>query len=141
MAAAAGDESDFLDSIALAEERFHGEGYQEGYSEGNHVGITEGKRYGFICGTKMGLEMAGYYGFAFTWKYILQNTPDTKSSKRMKTLDSLLRMIKNFPYEDPLYDKLHEDLDAVRAKFKQISSLLNVVPDLKIRAEKSELLF
>lgn len=29
-------------------------------------------------------------------------------------------MIENFPYDDPTYAKLHEDLDRIRGKFKQV---------------------
>lgn len=42
-------------------------------------------------------------------------------SKKMKVLESLLGMIENFPYDDPTYAKLHEDLDRIRGKFKQVS--------------------
>lgn len=41
-------------------------------------------------------------------------------SKKMKVLESLLGMIENFPYDDPTYAKLHEDLDRIRGKFKQV---------------------
>lgn len=29
-------------------------------------------------------------------------------------------MIQKFPYEDPTYDKLQEDLEKIRGKFKQV---------------------
>uniref|UniRef100_A0A8C0RZL5 LTO1 maturation factor of ABCE1 n=1 Tax=Canis lupus familiaris TaxID=9615 RepID=A0A8C0RZL5_CANLF len=58
-------------------------------------------------------------------------------SKKMKALESLIEMIQKFPYDDPTYDKLHEDLDKIRGKFKQLCSLLNVQPDFKISAEGS----
>uniref|UniRef100_A0A8C0PF74 LTO1 maturation factor of ABCE1 n=1 Tax=Canis lupus familiaris TaxID=9615 RepID=A0A8C0PF74_CANLF len=62
-------------------------------------------------------------------------------SKKMKALESLIEMIQKFPYDDPTYDKLHEDLDKIRGKFKQLCSLLNVQPDFKISAEGSGLSF
>uniref|UniRef100_A0A8C0CIY3 Oral cancer overexpressed 1 n=1 Tax=Balaenoptera musculus TaxID=9771 RepID=A0A8C0CIY3_BALMU len=62
-------------------------------------------------------------------------------SKKMKVLESLIGMIQKFPYDDPTYDKLHEDLDRIRGKFKQLCSLLNVHPDFKVSAEGSGLSF
>lgn len=41
-------------------------------------------------------------------------------SKKMKALESLIGMIQKFPYDDPTYDRLHEDLDRIRAKFRQV---------------------
>ena len=41
----------------------------------------------------------------------------------MKALESLIGMIQKFPYDDPTYDKLHEDLDRIRGKFKQVCPL------------------
>ena len=41
-------------------------------------------------------------------------------SKKMKVLEALIGMIQKFPYDDPTYDKLHEDLDRIRGKFKQV---------------------
>lgn len=43
-------------------------------------------------------------------------------SKKMKVLESLIGMIQKFPYDDPTYDKLHEDLDRIRGKFKQVGA-------------------
>lgn len=41
-------------------------------------------------------------------------------SKKMKVLESLISMIQKFPYGDPTYANLHEDLDRIRGKFKQV---------------------
>lgn len=59
----------------------------------------------------------------------------------MKVLESLIGMIQEFPYDDPTYAKLHDDLDRIRGRFKQLCSLLNVQPDFKISVESSELSF
>ncbi|XP_061210990.1 protein LTO1 homolog isoform X2 [Neopsephotus bourkii] len=110
---------DMFEEIVMAEERFHGEGYQEGYAEGSHVGVVEGRRYGSLHGAKMGSETGYYLGFALTWQCLLQKRRDEKNSKKIRALDSLIRMIQKFPYEDPTYDKLQEDLEKIRGKFKQ----------------------
>lgn len=33
-------------------------------------------------------------------------------------------MIQKFPYEDPTYDKLQEDLEKIRGKFKQVCRIM-----------------
>ncbi|XP_034500895.1 protein LTO1 homolog isoform X3 [Ailuropoda melanoleuca] len=50
---------DMFDAIVMADERFHGEGYQEGYEEGNSLGIIEGRQYGTLHGAKIGSEIDG----------------------------------------------------------------------------------
>ncbi|XP_037694383.1 protein LTO1 homolog isoform X1 [Choloepus didactylus] len=110
---------DMFDAIVMADERFHGEGYQEGYEEGSSLGITEGRQYGTLHGAKIGSEIGCYQGFASAWKCLLCTCATEKDSKKMKVLESLIGMIQKFPYGDPTYDKLHEDLDKIRGKFKQ----------------------
>lgn len=39
-------------------------------------------------------------------------------SKKMKVLESLIGLIEKFFYDDFIYDKLYEDLDRIRGKFK-----------------------
>ncbi|NWT00452.1 ORAV1 protein, partial [Mionectes macconnelli] len=121
--------------------RFHGEGYQEGYAEGSHIGIAEGRRYGSLHGAKIGLEIGCCLGFALTWHCLLQKCTDEKSSKKIRALESLIGMIQKFPYEDPTYDKLQEDLEKIRGKFKQVCSMLNIQSDFRTDTERSSLTF
>nr|XP_058929494.1 protein LTO1 homolog [Kogia breviceps] len=134
-AAATAGSQDMFDAIVMAEERFHGEGYQEGYEEGSSLGMIEGKQYGTFHGAKIGSEITCYQGLAFARRCLLHGSATEKDSKKMKVLESLIGMIRKFPYADPTYDKLHEDLDRIRGKFKQLCSLLNVQPNFKISAE------
>ncbi|KAM7164122.1 protein LTO1 homolog isoform 1-T1 [Macrochelys suwanniensis] len=127
MEAAASAASDVFDAIVMAEERFHGEGYQEGYAEGSHVGVIEGRRYGALHGAKIGSEIGYYLGFAMTWQHLLHRSAEEKPSKKIKALESLIGMIQKYPYEDPTYDKLHEDLEKIRGKFKQEKSIAAVM--------------
>nr|XP_045228234.1 protein LTO1 homolog isoform X1 [Macaca fascicularis] len=110
---------DIFDSIVMADERFHGEGYREGYEEGSSLGVMEGRQHGTLHGAKIGSEIGCYQGFAFAWKCLLHSCTTEKDSRKMKVLESLIGMIQKFPYDDPTYDKLHEDLDKIRGKFKQ----------------------
>ncbi|KFQ71498.1 Oral cancer-overexpressed protein 1, partial [Phaethon lepturus] len=121
--------------------RFHGEGYQEGYAEGSHVGVVEGRRYGSLHGAKIGSEIGCYLGFALTWQCLLQKCTDEKNSKKIRALESLIGMIQKFPYGDPTYDKLQEDLEKIRGKFKQVCSMLNIQSNFRIGTERSSLTF
>ncbi|XP_047372587.1 protein LTO1 homolog isoform X4 [Sciurus carolinensis] len=131
---------DMFDAIVMADERFHGEGYQEGYKEGSCLGRIEGRQHGALHGAKIGSEIGCYQGFAFAWKHLLHSDASERDRK-MKVLEALIGMIQKFPYDDPAYDRLHEDLERIRGKFKQLCSLLNVQPDFKMSAEGSGLSF
>ncbi|XP_039604643.1 protein LTO1 homolog isoform X2 [Polypterus senegalus] len=110
---------DLFDSILMADDRFRGEGYMEGFEEGERIGIIEGRCHGAVHGGKIASEVAFYYGFAFTWKCLLQNSTDVKAGKRLKTLETLIGMIQNFSHSDPASTTLQDDLDKVRSKFRQ----------------------
>ncbi|XP_073514929.1 protein LTO1 homolog [Phyllobates terribilis] len=132
---------DLFGGIVMCEERYRGEGYEEGFTEGNHIGETEGKQYGAVYGAKAGSELCCYLGFASTWRLLLLPPTDEKQSKKIKILDSLIKMIQSFPTEDPTNEKLQEDLSRVRGKVKQVCSLLNVQPDFLVNYEASGLSF
>ncbi|KAF6104608.1 LTO1 maturation factor of ABCE1 [Phyllostomus discolor] len=137
----AGSEDPF-DAIVMADDRFRGEGYQEGYEEGSSLGIIEGKRHGTLYGAKVGSEVGCYQGFALAWRCLLHSHAAVeKDSRKMRVLESLIGMIEKFPYHDPTYARLHEDLDRIRGKFKQLCSLLNVQPDFRVGAERPGLSF
>ncbi|XP_006642707.2 protein LTO1 homolog [Lepisosteus oculatus] len=129
MASDAGD--NLFDSILMADNRFHNEGYQEGFEEGVRVGLAEGRSHGAAHGAKVATEVSFYYGFALTWKCLLQNSTDARASKRLKTVESLIGLIQRFPHDDPSYENLQEDMERVRAKFRQTCSLLNVPVDFR----------
>ncbi|KAI7813787.1 protein LTO1 homolog isoform X1 [Triplophysa rosa] len=122
---------DLFDSIIMADNRFHIEAYQEGFEEGIRQGTIEGKNHGRLHGAKLSAEVSFYYGFAVAWKCLLQNSSDIKARKRLKAVESLVGVIQNYPYEDPQYEKLQDVMATVRAKFRQVCSLLNVSTDFR----------
>ncbi|XP_053740465.1 protein LTO1 homolog [Synchiropus splendidus] len=126
-----GEENDLFDNILLADERFRGQGFQEGYEIGHCRGLKNGYKHGTSHGAKLSTEISFYYGFAFTWKCLLQDSPDPKSRKRLKTLEALLALIQNVALDDPQSEKLQEDMEKLRSKFRQVCSLLNVPADFK----------
>ncbi|XP_030581012.1 protein LTO1 homolog [Archocentrus centrarchus] len=124
-------EDDLFDSILLAEERFRGEGYQEGFEKGTRRGLQDGRRHGAAHGARLSCEMSFYYGFAVTWKCLLRHSTDAKSRKRVKALETLLGLIQSSPIDDPQSEKLQDDMDKLRAKFRQVCSMLSVPADFK----------
>ncbi|KAG9267103.1 protein LTO1 homolog [Astyanax mexicanus] len=122
---------DLFDSILMADNRFHIEGYREGFEEGTRQGMIEGRNHGMLHGAKLSAEVCFYHGFALAWKCLLQNSEDVKARKRLKAVESLVGLIQKFPYEDPEYENLQEDMEKVRAKFRQVCSLLNVAADFR----------
>ncbi|XP_016396288.1 oral cancer-overexpressed protein 1-like [Sinocyclocheilus rhinocerous] len=120
---------DLFDSVIMADDRFHDEGYQEGFEKGTRQGTIEGRNHGRLHGAKLGAQVSFYYGFALAFKYLLQNSSDIKARKRLKAMESLIGLIQNFPYEDPQYEKLQEDMERACAKFRQVCSLLNLATE------------
>lgn len=35
-------------------------------------------------------------------------------------VEALITLLQHFPYDDPTYERLHEDLDKIRGKFRQV---------------------
>ncbi|XP_075019443.1 protein LTO1 homolog isoform X1 [Calonectris borealis] len=105
--------SDMFDEIVMAEDRFHGEGYQEGYAEGSHVGVVEGRRYGSLHGAKIGSEIGCYLGFALTWQCLLQKCTDEKNRNAFDPWQCTpWRRIRNKGRDPPLEERTQAVLQA-----------------------------
>ncbi|XP_069034039.1 protein LTO1 homolog isoform X3 [Embiotoca jacksoni] len=125
------EDQDLFDSILLADEKFRGDGYREGFERGTRRGLQDGRRHGASHGARLSSEMSFYHGFSITWKCLLQHHTDVKSKKRVKALESLLVLIHNVPLEDPQSATLQENMERLRAKFRQVCSMLSVPADFK----------
>ncbi|XP_078580303.1 protein LTO1 homolog [Branchiostoma floridae x Branchiostoma japonicum] len=117
-----------FDDIFLAEEKFQNQGYQEGFELGKKAGIEEGRVMGISQGRSVGSEIGFYHGFACSWKVILESD-SSKGPRALKAVDALLELIWRIPIRNNEYPTLTEDMDRIRAKFRQVCSLLGVSPD------------
>ncbi|XP_058518353.1 protein LTO1 homolog isoform X3 [Ochotona princeps] len=94
---------DLLDAVVMADDRFHGEGFREGYQEGSILGVAEGRWHGAVQGARIGAEVAYYQGFAFTWKNLLLGRTPDDSSAHCSTFSRTLkcpRKVLDFHFED-----------------------------------------
>ncbi|ELU05312.1 hypothetical protein CAPTEDRAFT_227301 [Capitella teleta] len=104
-------------------------GFAEGLQIGGKAGEDEGHRLGQVQGSKVGSEVGFYKGFASAWHNILLKDSSEKHRKKLKVLSQLLGLIDGFPLQEPQDPSLQEKMEAMRAKYKQVSSLLGVVPE------------
>ncbi|XP_075995128.1 protein LTO1 homolog [Genypterus blacodes] len=125
------ENDDIFDCIVMADERFRGRGYSEGLVIGTKRGLEDGRRHGASHGAKLSTEISFYYGFGFTWKCILQKNTDLKSKKRLRAVDDLITLVHKVPQDNLQSQILKESIEKLRAKFRQICSMLSVPTDFK----------
>ncbi|XP_078000430.1 protein LTO1 homolog [Glandiceps talaboti] len=122
-----------FDKIVYAEERYQEAGFNEGYSDGKLKGLQEGQKLGKQKAQEIASEIGFYQGFITTWRMILQRDESTSNSRKLKVLESVHTLLEQFPLNDVHCKNFFEDLNKIRAKFKQVCSLLNVT--LKFEGE------
>ncbi|XP_077598114.1 protein LTO1 homolog [Stigmatopora nigra] len=126
---------DIFDCIVMAEESFRGQGYRDGFETGSSRGLLTGRTHGASHGARLSTEMAFYHGFAVTWKSLLERRPEAKGRKRqLKALDALLGSIPASGMEEPQSEKLKEEMEKLRSKFRQACSVLGVQTDFSKRS-------
>eukprot|EP00118_Oscarella_pearsei_P002740 m.11435 g.11435 ORF g.11435 m.11435 type:complete len:132 (+) comp23317_c0_seq1:16-411(+) len=121
-----------FEDIFLAEDKIYQKGYDEGYDSGRQQGLEEGRRIGAEKGRILALEVGFYSGFAGAW---LES--DGKKSHAEKALKQLKKLTDDFPLDNPRHPDIIEKLDRIRAKFKQVTSLLGVSTEYSPSAEVS----
>eukprot|EP00128_Syssomonas_multiformis_P010762 Colp12_sorted_trinity150504_noHs@31202 len=115
---------DPFDDVLFLEERLQDEGWEEGLEAGRKVGEQEGRVLGWEKGLSLSKEVGFYYGSASLWKHVVEQNPQNWPSRLPAALTSLLSLIGQFPLDNPRQEDLFELLEKIRAKHKQISSLL-----------------
>lgn len=57
------------------------------------------------------------------WSLLGDSLAPMHLSRKMKVVEALITLLQDFPYDDPTYEKLHEDLERIRGKFRQVCVL------------------
>ena len=98
-----------------------------GFAQGFTLGREGGLREGFVLGVKHSAQIAAeigfYQGFVHAWIEILEKEDEAKQRKLI-ALRTLLEMTRQFPKNNLENQDTTQRLARIRAKFKQVNSLL-----------------
>ncbi|XP_076323785.1 protein LTO1 homolog isoform X1 [Tachypleus tridentatus] len=119
------DFNDVLNDIVFADNRYRQMGFTRGFSLGEEAGWREGYTLGLQKGAQLASELGFYQGFVHAWITVLEKDETTKQRK-LVALRSLLEMTKSFPKTNVPDQDFVERIQKIRAKFKQVLSLLDI---------------
>nr|XP_011433839.3 protein LTO1 homolog [Crassostrea gigas]XP_034332594.1 protein LTO1 homolog [Crassostrea gigas] len=118
------EKDDIFHDIVMSEERFHQEGFSAGLNVGRQTGSQEGWKLGWQQGSAIGSEIGFYSGFC---GILLEKLKDVDNKQRVcKVLQGILATLDDLPLTDPTNQELFDKLEMVRAKVKQVNSLLSI---------------
>lgn len=121
---------DPFDSIVLAEERTYRQAYEEGLLAGRAKAEREGRATGMVRGAALGQELGYYWGLLLASKVACINSSNKKTDRAAKEISRLVDMLESIAARadivDPADQAFFDEVDHVRAKFKQVASLLNL---------------
>ena len=118
----------------MAEDVRRGIGFAEGRHKGQPLGLVEGHNLGFDHGSSLGRELGFYTGYAKMTQILLE---DKETKPRLQQcLTALNDMISSCSMDDT-YNTLFDKLGKVRAKYKQLTSLMGVSTECKSVSEIS----
>ncbi|XP_061358990.1 uncharacterized protein LOC133303129 [Gastrolobium bilobum] len=136
---------DMFDSSLNLEETHLKEGYDEGYSDGLIAGKEEAKQVGLKVGFEVGEELGFYMGCVQIWNSAIRIDPTRFSSRAKTGIAQMEDLIHKYPLMDPENLQVQEIMDALRLKFKMVSSSLHVKLDYigypKSSAEPNDIQF
>ncbi|OQR86247.1 hypothetical protein ACHHYP_10773 [Achlya hypogyna] len=115
------DEFDLVDGI---EEQFIAEGHAQGIEEGRRLGYAEGNDLGEVKGYEIGSEVGFYYGCYLLWNSMLQQDASSLPPRAAKSIESLGQRIRGYELVNSLDERIHQELQLIRAKFKVVTALL-----------------
>eukprot|EP00112_Aurelia_sp_Birch-Aquarium-sp1_P015877 Seg3553.2 transcript_id=Seg3553.2/GoldUCD/mRNA.D3Y31 product="Oral cancer-overexpressed protein 1" protein_id=Seg3553.2/GoldUCD/D3Y31 len=108
--------------------KLHSDGYNEGYFKGQILGEMEGFALGVERGKSFAQEVGFYDGFVSTLMTLYEQ--ETKSIRLMKVLKKMKTKLDKIQGRtlDPQNQELFDDLEDIRSKFKQVSSMIDATP-------------
>ena len=115
-----------FEDIALYEDKASKSGFDLGYREGLLCGREEGRRLGFTKGMELGCEIGEINGFISMCKTQHMVFSDLQKPRVKKLIQDLEALIAKFPRENTKDMNFAESLMLIRARFKQLQSLLHI---------------
>lgn len=115
-----------LESLCYLETMFEEHGYDDGFRDGEKSGELEGRIFGCEKAFDLGREIGFYSGCVDMWTQLANTHPDVVSQKAMKQLDSLKKLIDEFPAHNDHDADLFALRDKMKNKLRVITSLLGV---------------
>nr|XP_012556044.1 uncharacterized protein LOC101238018 isoform X2 [Hydra vulgaris]XP_047126463.1 uncharacterized protein LOC101238018 isoform X2 [Hydra vulgaris]XP_047126464.1 uncharacterized protein LOC101238018 isoform X2 [Hydra vulgaris]XP_047126465.1 uncharacterized protein LOC101238018 isoform X2 [Hydra vulgaris] len=111
-----------FDKIVFLENAIIQDGFNIGFSEGEKTAIEEGFLLGINKGKEIGKEIGFYKGLVTTFLLL---TEDDLKGKTLKIISKFKKQLDEFSF-DPQNESINDNLDEIRSKFKQISSILKI---------------
>lgn len=116
------DINDVFDDIALCEDRKNTEGYEKGVADGKLSGNTEGYHLGYHRGAELGAELGYYYGILSEYSKSERN----KTDRQKKSIESVLKLIDNFPRTNDEQADIFNLADNIRAQYRKTCAILKI---------------
>lgn len=116
------DINDIFDEIALCEDRRNAEGYEKGLADGKLAGNTDGYHLGYHRGAELGAELGYYYGMLQAYSNSERNTTD----RQQKSIESVLKLIDNFPRTNDDQVDIFNLADNIRAQYRKTCAILKI---------------
>lgn len=111
------DINDIFDDIAFSEDKINEEGYQKGLLEGQSVGNTDGYHLGYHRGAELGAELGYYYS------HLHLHLP-TSSERAQKSIETVLKLIEEFPRTNHEHSDILGLADTIRAQYRKACAIL-----------------
>lgn len=117
------DINDIFDEIALCEDRTNAQGYQKGVVDGSSAGNTDGYHLGYHRGAELGAELGYYYGMLLAY---LKNGGENTTDRQQKSIESVLKLIDNFPRTNDDQADIFSLADNIRAQYRRTCAILKI---------------
>lgn len=117
------DINDVFDEIVLCEDRKNTEGYEKGVADGKREGNTDGYHLGYHRGAELGAELGYYYG---TLQAHSKSEQNTVTDRQQKSIESVLKLIENFPRTNDEQVDIFNLADNIRALYRKTCAILKI---------------
>ncbi|XP_077245916.1 uncharacterized protein LOC143885590 [Tasmannia lanceolata] len=117
---------DLFDSVLNLEKVHLNEGFRDGYNDGLIAGKEEGREVGLKQGFEVGEELGFYRGCVDVWNSAIRVDSNCFSSRVQRNIKQMEELIEKYPILDPENETVQDLMNALRLKFRAISSSMAV---------------